>query len=196
MIYNPSTQRGLTLLEMMVVLLIAGMAIALGFQSLGQWRRANVAITQVSGGVQQTLLTESWLTASLRGLLPDTPEFSGKADQLQGITAQPVQSHQGGTLSINWSIESQRGAVLLRLKEGKDKPLELPIPDATSAEFSYLDSDGRAHEQWPPKLGLHPQLPAVILLRITASDGRQQLWAAAISGARAPYFNPFEDNYE
>ena len=37
-------QRGLTLLEMMVVLLIAGMAVALGFQSLGQWRRANAAI--------------------------------------------------------------------------------------------------------------------------------------------------------
>ena len=32
--------RGLTLLEMLVVLMIAGMALAIGFQSLGQWRRA------------------------------------------------------------------------------------------------------------------------------------------------------------
>ena len=67
---RPARQLGLTLLEMMVVLLIAGMAVALGFQSLGQWRRANAAISSVSGAIQQTTLTESWLTDSLRGLIP------------------------------------------------------------------------------------------------------------------------------
>ena len=61
MISNPPTtqQQGLTLLEMMVVLLIAGMAITLAFQSLGQWRRANAAISSISGATQQTTLTES-----------------------------------------------------------------------------------------------------------------------------------------
>ena len=37
--------RGMTLLEMLVVLGIAAMALTLGFQSLGQWRRADIAIS-------------------------------------------------------------------------------------------------------------------------------------------------------
>ena len=50
-------QNGLTLLEMLVVLLIASMAISLGYQSLGQWQRANAAISNISGATQQATLT-------------------------------------------------------------------------------------------------------------------------------------------
>jgi general secretion pathway protein J len=196
MISKPG-ERGLTLLEMLVVLLIAGMAIALGFQSLGQWRRANTAITQISGGVQQTLLTESWLETSLRGLIPVTePLFSGKPDKLEGISSQPVQQHQGGTIDISWSIERLNGTLYLRLKEATTAPLDLPLPNVTNASFSYLDQDGRSHAQWPPKLGLHSQLPNVVALTLTLDDGSQHVWAATISGRRDPYFNPFEDSYE
>ena len=60
---------GLTLLEMMVVLMIASMALALGFQSLGQWRRASTAIATLGSATRHSTLTESWLRESLRGLV-------------------------------------------------------------------------------------------------------------------------------
>ncbi|AUZ54182.1 hypothetical protein B1L07_02480 [Stenotrophomonas acidaminiphila] len=79
-------QRGLTLLEMMVVLLITGMAIALGFQSLGQWRRANAAIAGISGATQQATLTESWVESSLRSLYPVKEEaFEGRRNTWPGL---------------------------------------------------------------------------------------------------------------
>lgn len=190
-------QRGLTLLEMMVVLLIAGMAVALGFQSLGQWRRANAAISGISGTIQQTTLTESWLADSLRGLIP-VPEqtFEGSEDKLLGVTTLPVQSHQGGATDIEWSIRSEAGLPHLLLKEGTDRRLDLPLSGVSRARFAYMDKEGKLHAQWPPKLGLHDHLPAVVLLSQEMDDGSRRVWAATISGSRNPYTNPFEDDYE
>ena len=72
----------------------------------------------------------------------------------------------------------------------------LPLPGVRSARFAYMDKDGKLHAQWPPKLGLHEHLPSVVLLNQDMDDGGSRVWAAAISGARNPYVNPFEDDYE
>ena len=182
---------------MLVVLLIAGMAISLGFQSLGQWRRANTAITQISGAIKQSALTESWLTGSLRGLIPvQEHPFEGETDRLKGVTTLPVQSHQGGATEVEWSIQFASGTPHLRLKEGDAPPLDLPLTGATRARFAYADSDGKLSQQWPPKLGLHDQLPAMVVLEQEMDDGKRKVWAASITGARNPYTNPFEDDYE
>ncbi len=188
----PRQQDGLTLLEMLVVLLIAGMAIALGFQSLGQWRRANASISNISGATQQTTLTEAWLESSLRSLIPlKEVEFQGTGDRLSGISVQPVQSHQGGATEVEWSIHREGADQLLTVTESGRK-LDLPLPGATGASFGYMDKEGRLHEQWPPKLGLHDQLPVMIVLKQEMDDGGQRLWAATIAGDHNPRFNPFE----
>ena len=188
----PRRQAGLTLLEMLVVLLIAGMAIALGFQSLGQWRRANAAISSISGATQQATLTESWFESSVRSLIPlEEVAFAGKPDELTGIAVQPVQSHQGGATEITWLIKRQGGELQLSVDE-EGRQLDLPLPGVTEASFAYMDKEGRLHEQWPPKLGLHDHLPATILLQQQMDDGSQRLWAATIAGERNPRFNPFE----
>lgn len=189
----PATkQRGLTLLEMMVVLLIASMAITLGFQSLGQWRRANAAISSISGATQQATLTESWLQSSLRSLIPlEQSPFKGEPDRLQGVAVQPVQSHQGGATDVEWSISQERGGQQLLLKEDA-RQIALPLPGVTRATFEYVDKDGRIHAQWPPKLGLHDHLPALIVLRQEMDDGSVRLWTSAIAGSHNPRYNPFE----
>ena len=64
--------QGLTLLEMMVALLIASMALALGYQSLAQWRLAEAAISGHNGTLRQERLAQQWLESSLRGLVPVT----------------------------------------------------------------------------------------------------------------------------
>ena len=185
-------QNGLTLLEMLVVLLIAGMAIALGFQSLGQWRRANATISSISGATQQATLTENWLESSLRSFIPlEDEKFQGERDRLKGIAVQPVQSHQGGATLVEWSVRRENGNQLLTLTED-GRQLDLPLPGVTSASFAYMDKEGRLHDQWPPKLGLHEQLPLTILLKQDMDDGSQRLWAASIAGMRNPHFNPFE----
>lgn len=189
-------QRGLTLLEMMVVLLIAGMAIALGFQSLGQWRRANAAIAGISGATQQATLTESWVESSLRSLYPVKEEaFEGTSQRLAGIATQAIQSHQGGAVAVEWSIQEDGALRSLKLIEA-GKELDLPLSGVAKAAFGYMDKEGRMYEQWPPKLGLHDHLPAMIVLEQEMDDGSQRLWAAAVAGAHNPYVNPFEAEFD
>ena len=82
---------GLTLLEMMVVLMIAGMALALGYQSLAQWRRAETSIAGLGGDLRQQRLAQQWFESSLRGLLPvESAAFVGDAARLSGVTTRPV----------------------------------------------------------------------------------------------------------
>lgn len=185
-------QRGLTLLEMMVVLLIGGMAIALGFQSLAQWRRANVAMSHIGNAVQQTGLIESWFQETVRGLapIPETP-FKGEAQSLEGNTTQPVQMHQGGTTRFTWSIENSNDETRLTVNE-EGKTFQTRMSGVTSAKFSFIDADGKIHDQWPPKLGLHKDLPLIVTMTIELDSGRSQQWAAAVSGARMPYYSPFQ----
>ena len=186
-------QHGLTLLEMMVVLLIASMAVTLAFQSLGQWQRVRAAISAITGTNQQALLTEQWFETSLRGLLAtDEQPFKGEKNQITGISMQPVQLHQGGSIGIEWSLENRRQGWFLQLKEQSQSPLQLPLPDVKEAFFLFLDKEGKPHEEWPPRLGLHNPLPEAIALKQIQEDGQERIWATAIAGARKPLFVPIE----
>lgn len=191
---KPYRQKGLTLLEMMVVLMIAAMAIALGFQSLGQWRKANAAISNISGATQQASLTESWLKTSLRSIIPVQEEpFEGSSDKIQGIAVQPVMSTQGGASKVEWHIQTTSNTLYLVLQED-GKSLQLALPQTKKAHFSYLDSEGKTFAQWPPKLGLHDHLPAAIVLTQEQESGPILLWASAIAGARNPLPAPFQSD--
>ncbi|HET6396412.1 MAG TPA: type II secretion system protein [Pseudoxanthomonas sp.] len=178
-------QHGLTLLEMLVVLIIAGMALALGFQSLGQWRRAEAAISAIGAQTRQASLTRDWVQSSLRALMPiaDAP-FRGEATGLSGVTLQPLLGTQGGATAVEWKVERSGGDLRLVLEEGGQR-LELPLEGAESAEFAYMDAEGRMHPQWPPALGQHDHLPAAVVLQVDGRDG-PEVWAAAIAGSRNP----------
>jgi len=159
-----SAQRGLTLLEMIVVLLIASLAITLAFQSLGQWQRARAAISNVSGAIQDDFLTERWLESSLRSLiaLQDRP-FEGTAERLKGVAIQPVLSHQGGDAPVEWSLFHDGEDTYLHLKENGQN-LSLALSGVVAARFRYQDKEGAFHNQWPPTFGLH--------------EGQQHQWRA------------------
>ncbi|MCD9047784.1 type II secretion system protein [Luteimonas sp. MHLX1A] len=182
-----SSESGMTLLEMLVVLVIASMALALGFQSLGQWRRANAAIETLTLQGRQMMLSRSWLESSVRGLHPveDTP-FAGQGEQWTGVTLQPVLATQGGATAVSWRIErGAGGVVVLSLEEGS-QALELPLGEVADARFEYLDPEGGLHPQWPPALGLNDHLPAAVGLVLEGAPGDQRVWLAPVIGMRNP----------
>lgn len=178
---------GLTLLEMLVVMMIAGMALALGFQSLGQWRRAEVAIAGIGSNIRQDAMVESWFRESIRALTPvEDPVFSGEGTSLSGITLSPVLAGQGGNTPISWKIENEGSRLFLTLIEQGQQTV-LPLPRATGAHFTYIDKEGKEYGQWPPALGLADQLPAAITLVLTETDNRDtRVWMAPVSGIRNP----------
>ena len=177
---------GLTLLEMMVVLLIAGMALALGYQSLGQWRRAEAAIAGHAGTLRQEQLAQQWLESSIRGLMPmqDTP-FAGDATSLSGMTSRPVVASQGGTTVLAWTIEGADRTLLL---EEDGQSTRLPLPEGGRARFVYLDKEGKEHDRWPPALGLFPHLPTAVALvqEAPTPTDRSRYWLAKVAGKLDP----------
>ena len=178
--------QGLTLLAMVVALLIATMALALGYQSLAQWRRAEAAISGQNGNLRQERLAQQWLETSLRGLVPVTTQpFAGDATQLSGTTTRPVLASQGGMSSLAWSIRPD-GASLLLEEDGQT--LQLDLPSGSNPHFVYFDKEGKEHGQWPPQLGMATQLPAAIALaQDPAGDGDRPLyWLAAVAGKLDP----------
>jgi prepilin-type N-terminal cleavage/methylation domain-containing protein len=189
---------GLTLLEMMVVLMIASMAMALGYQSLSQWQRAETSMASVGGQLRRLRLTQAWLDGSLSGLTPiEEAPFAGTADGLQGTTTRPILASQGGQTPIAWAIRPGQGAVVLELQEGAET-IEIPLEGAVTAHFSYLDRAGKAYPQWPPKLGLNDQLPAAIALVQESDDAQIRTWIAAVAGITnppkiPPLFEPEDD---
>lgn len=178
---------GLTLIEMLVVLMIAGMALALGYQSLSQWRIAETSLSGVSDRIREQRLGQAWFETSIRALVPvsDAP-FAGDGRTLSGLTLSPPVATPGGTTSIRWTVVDERGVTMLALEEHGEEQLLLPLDGARTAHFEYLDPDGEVHAQWPPSQGLHHHLPAAVVLVRGDGDAGETFWAASVSGDPDP----------
>ena len=120
--------RGFTLLEMLVVLLIAGMALALTSQALSQYRRAHERVSASTQGGREYRMAERWFRDSVSGLyavgppgtpgapaIPpaspgqeEVPVFRGQARGFSGLTLLPVLAGQGVPTLQSWSITPTR----------------------------------------------------------------------------------------
>lgn len=205
---------GFTLLEMLVVLLIAGMALALTSQALTQYRRAHERVSASTQGGREYRLAERWFRDSASGLyaagdpldpdpqafrpadasLPgDVPMFEGNARGFSGFTLLPVLAGQGIPTMQHWAIvPGSSGNEALELDE-EGRRLMLPFPEAGQLRLHYLDADGVLHVEWPPVPIASgddpwPQLPAAIALEL----GSGTVIVAAVTGPKDPKVIPYE----
>lgn len=204
---------GFTLLEMLVVLLIAGMAMALTVQALGQYRRAHASATASERAGRAYRLSESWWRGSVRALVAapvtmDTatdfdvdalkdqpsPVFAGRGDGFSGLTLAPVLAGQGLPVVQAWQVvPGPAGTEVLELHE-QGRRLLLSLPGHGGLRFHYLDEAGEVHPQWPPAKGMWPQLPAAVVLEVQPGrdgEGGHTL-VAAVMGPREPMQLPYE----
>ena len=195
--------RGFTLLEMLVVLLIAGMALALTSQALGQYRRANDRVAESTQAGREYRMAERWFRDSVMGLhaVDDSTQvvtltreglsplaFRGDERGFSGFTLLPVLSGQGVPTRQSWTIEPNRyGQDTLALEED-GKRLTIPFPDTGLIQLSYLDAKGDTHSQWPPAEGEFPHLPAAVAL--TSSSGA--VIVGAVTGPQDPVIMRYE----
>lgn len=210
---------GFTLLEMLVVLLIAGMALALTTQALGQYQRAHSRAIASERAGREYRLSEAWFRQSVRGLYPAAPAgtrsadaaagrmdagasgdatlFAGTADGFTGVTLQPVLAGQGIPTLQSWRIvRSAAGDDRLELEEA-GSTLALHLPPSAGMRLHYVDPAGALHDQWPPRLGAWKQLPAAVVLELRPEPGERdgRLVASAILGPEEP-LDPVETRYE
>lgn len=203
---------GFSLLEMLVVLLIAGMALTLTAQAVGQYQRAHASAAANERAGRQYRLSESWFRASVRGLVaiaesplpPATrvasseatpPQFAGDPQGFSGTTLLPVLAGQGIPTLQQWEVRTgQAGTDVLHLSE-EGEELQLSLPGRGGLRLHYLDAEGGMHDQWPPAQGTWPQLPGAVVLEVEGDeDGAPAMTiVAAIAGPADPLELPYEE---
>lgn len=195
------SSRGFTLLEMLVVLLVAGMALVLTSQALGQYQRAHTrAIASERTGREQRM-GEAWFRASVRGLhaVGGDAAFAGTAEGFEGVTLAPVLAAQGAPVAQRWRVvAAEGGGERLELQEG-DRTVVVALPRSGALRFHYLDADGELHDRWPPALGIWTHLPAAVVLELEPDPGIDDtgtLVASAVLGPRDPIDMPYEYSLE
>lgn len=199
---------GFTLLEMMVVMLIAGMALTLATQALDQYQHANARVAANTQAGRQYRLAEAWFRDSVRGLvavesqaLPTAARdsssgpavsFEGRQDGFHGLTLAPVLAGQGVPTPQRWQVvRDAAGGEVLELEEGGQR-LQLRMAGTSRLLLGYLDPGGELHAQWPPTQGAWPQLPAAVVLESSSGEGPTLLVVATVIGPHDPVSMPYE----
>lgn len=168
-------ERGFTLLEMLVVLLLAGIITGILFQGLGQVLQLETRFGRELFNSQQGEMYTEWFRQSVNGLMPDHIEggnrFKGSERDFSGLSLMPLEAATEALIPVAWRLRFDPKSGLTQLRYGNmdDGPVVLSW-QGNSGRFIYIDGDGDAHDTWPPFLGKWPQLPRAIYLESRSSD--------------------------
>lgn len=165
-------EAGLTLLEMLVVVVLVGLLATAAFEGLSRVFDLRQRLGTWIDLAGDNAITSSWLRDSLAGAVPEYENgpnpFRGSQYAVQGLTIAGLRSRPGAPVPFQWRITEGPQAAL-EYREGLD-PAFRPYWrwDGTPGRFTYVADDGRTYPTWPPE-GLTlptgvviPQLPAAI----------------------------------
>ena len=170
-----SFRQGFTLLEMLVVLIIAGMVVGILMQGLHQVLRLRTYFGMELFNTQQGEMYSEWFRQSVNGLMPDYSEskykFKGTEREFSGRTLSPLDAANEALVPFVWRLrfEPKTGQTQLQYGSTDAAPAILEWP-GNSGKFVYFDASNQEHEAWPPVLGKWPQLPRVIFLEYRIND--------------------------
>ena len=160
-------QRGVTLLEMLVVMVIMAMVTLLVSQALDQMARIERLLQGTRLESANRLVQVAWLTEALESLLPteqDSPHrFDGAEQHLSGLTTAPPGEQVLGIARLQLTMvylpRSDETELRLALASPQeDLPPGLTPPDfrvlsrwpGRKGHFLYLDLAGQWHTRWGP----------------------------------------------
>lgn len=192
----PFRQRGFTLIEVLVVLILVAMVSGILFQALerayGLQKRFGTELFRT----QQGQMVIDWYRQTVQGLYPDQAAgrnlFKGNDREFSALSVNPLGPEYGAPTPIRWSLRSNldTGAVeLIYAESNGDTPLI--AWRGKDAKFVYFDAQQEPHDQWPPLLGLFPQMPSQIQL-LTSDDGLPINIVATPMGPTEPMLRPLD----
>lgn len=189
-------QRGFTLVEMLVVLVIVSMAGSLLFEGAAQVMSMESRFASQLAGLRSETLRSDWLRQVVEGMQPDYAEgkqvFRGTARGFSGLTTNPLSAGYGGLSAFALALQQDRASneVVLRYGMDKDAP-EILRWAGNRGRLRYADNIGELHEDWPPPTGKWPQLPAAIYVE-GGREGAPWLVVATPYGPTWPVPRPID----
>lgn len=179
-------QRGLTLLETLVTLIIAAMVATL--MSEGLYQLGRVEQRMGTGQLQARLerLHTLWLQQALEGLrageIGTADAVRGGPRQIQGVSSMLPVAEPAGPMPISLSLAYRQNLDQTELTlevgapEGRLQSTVLARWKGDEGRLSYLDPRGEWVSDWPPRIPNAPLLPRAVAVH--ASGDRLLLLAA------------------
>lgn len=152
-----SRQRGFTLLEAIVTLVIVSLLVTILMQALGQAMSLRGRLLRFEGENRVAGLQEAWFRETVAGLQRDLEERGdgvlGTRDTLEYSTPSPLAAR--GFSGVRWWLEGGR----LHYADTEVKDVVVINGPLSDAAFSYMDENGDWVDEWkwqdhkdPPRL--------------------------------------------
>lgn len=182
--YRRSHNKGFTLLEMLVALVLTGFLVALLSGSLHYALQAREKLTDELVNGKRALALQSWFRAVVGGAIPITGDrderFLGKRQEFTLFTAGsllPQQVVKPELVTLSLRKNANRDLELVYREGGKDYLLASWAEG--EGEFQYFEDQGRARSEWT----VEPQartrlLPRLVKLEVRAGS-RDEVFLAA-----------------
>ena len=161
-------QKGLTLLELLVVLLLTTMISAFLFDTGSNLAGLFIRIDSVSEDVQRKRVAASWLRDAIGSSVAShqidaQQSFVGSPTSLAGLTMMPILGEQGKLARFYLDLVDRPSGTSVRYRQDDRESFEL-IEWMSQARLLYVNSKGREFSDWPPEAGLTGSLPSLVII--------------------------------
>ncbi|MBK6288348.1 MAG: prepilin-type N-terminal cleavage/methylation domain-containing protein [Gammaproteobacteria bacterium] len=138
---------GLTLVEMLVVIVLTALTATLVMQGIGQGLGLFQRVSADQGQIYRELICRLWIQQTLSTAVAnigERDEFIGESSTLQLKTFRPLLGSEGIATGIAWNIRPDRG---LDYQEGEQHVAVTVLP--ALLRFEYQDAEAKWHPRWP-----------------------------------------------
>lgn len=178
-------QNGFTLIEILVALAITGLLISVLVSALFYLFRVQGTLHDEVVSREVALRGKAWFHDALTGCLPAQPvslsAFHGSESELSCESTLAATPSPGGAPALI-SFRIRRGdnrTILLDYAEpGTSTQAEILSWQTDAAAFSYVDSKGKEHSDWPPPATTE-LLPRLVKLTVGDIEQPDLVWATA-----------------
>ena len=190
-----SRSRGLTLLEMLVVLVLTALVGTLVAQGLGFFLGKYDAVRRHQFQANQAGLQQRWFVSSVQSMVPliqSERGFFGESSGFEGTSMQPLGSEPGLPRRIGWQIVLEESNThLYYLEKDVDTTKEainwrVRSEPLASWSFEYADANGQWHDRWPVVDSRIARIPRMVRL---VNDAGQTLWLVRLNLYPEPVAN-------
>lgn len=184
-------ERGFSLLEVLIALVILSLSSLALFQSMGQMLKLTDQATRASDNVVESFLELSVLGDVISGVVAPWPEvkshaFTGTAKGFSGLSSGGPESGVSHFKVFRMSLEKEQSNVVSLLYSEGTNQMELARYYGESVEFRYLTDENIWLSYWPPKEDdlKHKDpfyTPRVLPLSVQLTSAEGAIWIKSIA---------------
>ena len=180
-------ERGFTVLEAIVTLVIFAMLVTLLMQSLQQALRVRERVFLHQQATRVDELQSIWfrdsINAAIAAPLGEGEGFEGAPDRMRMLTHASLDGF--GMQPVEWSLRRREGGDALHYTgPGRSDVVAMEGP-LRAAAFSYMNAKGEWQQHWRPDPEDRTRLPLAVKLEAIGPNG-PLLWMAAVLAQKNP----------